>query len=426
MVVQTRIDPVALMIVVIAPLMVIAASRFAGPLKSGAFFLQWPGPAPSTAHDLGASYEPLHEGHFDLGTGLYIREDDDFVLHATPSFVFRRTYRTEDRRSREFGIGATHNADWYLVGDPSAFQWAALVFADGGRVQFNRVSKGTSYSNALFEHWTSSTRFAGSRLGWSGSEWLLRLYDGSLMRISPCGPVPGSKCTLLDMRDWDGHHVKFQRGLGMRLLRIDTGAQSIEFAYDDRQRVIEARDNGGHHLRYTYDEAGRLVRAVASDGIVRSYGYDAMDRMTHVEEPGRVIENTYDAEGLLTSQIVRFTDASGRLVASAPYVYEIAYKKEDGRIRQTDLRQSSGEHKRAVFDRTGYVVSETYAPDTPAAVSVIYDRDRLTNGVNAVTVTCRSGRWRSSHSASVEPGREQEVAAELFNRWCTPAQSATE
>jgi YD repeat-containing protein len=420
---KRRIDPVVLLILLIVPLAVAAALRFSRPAPPGAALLREPAPSQPVTHDLAASYEPLHKGHFDLGTGLYVREDDDFVLHATPSFVFRRTYRTQDRISREFGVGAMHNADWYLIGDTASFQWAALVLADGGRIEFSRVSTGTSYSDALFEHWGSPSMFYGSRLGWAGLGWLLRLHDGSLMKISACGPDGRSKCTLLDIRDSDGHRTSFQRDSASRLLKIDTGPQSIAFSYDDRGRVVEAHDSSGHRLRYTYDDAGRLARAAASDGPVRSYAYDNADRMTRVEEPGRIVENAYDAEGLCQRQVVRFTDASGKPSAREPYVYELSYRKDDGRISQTDLRQSSGQHRRIKFNPTGYMISDTYAPDTQAAVEVSYDRDASTNVVTAVTVTCPSGRWRVPRSMPVEPGREEEAVGELYERWCTPSPS---
>src|SRR5207248_328275 len=91
---------------------------------------------------LSDAYTPLHTGHIDTGTGLYVREDEDLVLSGAPSFVLRRTYRTRDSRSRAFGIGASHTGEWFLVGDSETFQWADLVLEDGGRIHYERTSKG--------------------------------------------------------------------------------------------------------------------------------------------------------------------------------------------------------------------------------------------------------------------------------------------
>ena len=57
-----------------------------------------------------------------------------------------------------------------------------------------------------------------------------------------------------------------------------------------------------------------------------------MHRMTRVEEPGRIVENAYDADGLLTKQLVWSAEGSRHVLGEAPYIYQIAYKKEDGRV----------------------------------------------------------------------------------------------
>src|SRR5690349_3551106 len=113
---------------------------FVGPVVSGAIFLLIPARRPSHAHDLSATYKPFHKGHVDLATGLYIREDEDIVVRGTPALILRRTYLSNYREPKEFGIGTTHNGERYLVGDGQRFSWAALIFADGSRVRFNRIS----------------------------------------------------------------------------------------------------------------------------------------------------------------------------------------------------------------------------------------------------------------------------------------------
>jgi Domain of unknown function (DUF6531) len=81
-----------------------------GPFCSGAIYLTRSTGTPPVTHDLG-SYRPRHKGHVDVSTGLYIREDEDLILDRTPPFRFTRTYLSNDRVSRQFGIGATNNAE---------------------------------------------------------------------------------------------------------------------------------------------------------------------------------------------------------------------------------------------------------------------------------------------------------------------------
>jgi hypothetical protein len=63
-----------------------------------------------------------------------------FVQGGDLPIVLERTYRSEDQVSRAFGVGATHNGEWYLRGDGERFQWAELILDDGGRVRYERTS----------------------------------------------------------------------------------------------------------------------------------------------------------------------------------------------------------------------------------------------------------------------------------------------
>ena len=55
---------------------------------------------------------------------------------------------------------------------------------------------------------------------------------------------------------------------------------------------------------------GRLMRAEGSNGDVRSYGYGARDEMLTVHEPGRSVENTFDANGRVVRQVATLSDPS--------------------------------------------------------------------------------------------------------------------
>ena len=154
---------------------------FGGPIASGAVFLLMPADAlPDAAADT-AAYTPVHKGGIVLTTGIYRRRNDDLVVEGTPRLVLRRTYLSRYRVSRHFGIGASHDGEMYLIGDPVRFQWAELIPPDGARVRFERTTPGTSVFNAMFEHRGPSREWDGARLGWTGRNWALRRRDGGLM-----------------------------------------------------------------------------------------------------------------------------------------------------------------------------------------------------------------------------------------------------
>jgi hypothetical protein len=153
-------------VIVVVALVAAIVTVFAGPVSSGAIYLLIPASRPRVAHDLPATYRPLHKGHVDMATGLYIREDEDIAVPGTPALILRRTYLSNYRVSKQFGIGTTHNGEWYLVGDGDRFSWAALILADGSRVQFKRVSAGSSYANALYKNSEPNEEWTAALLGW--------------------------------------------------------------------------------------------------------------------------------------------------------------------------------------------------------------------------------------------------------------------
>src|SRR5262245_53845798 len=85
----------------------VASLWWVGPLSSGAVNLLKPVSAEAQHREFPDSYEPRHKGHVDLGTGLYIRNDEDLIVRGVPAIVFQRTYRSRDRKVRELGIGTT-------------------------------------------------------------------------------------------------------------------------------------------------------------------------------------------------------------------------------------------------------------------------------------------------------------------------------
>jgi hypothetical protein len=178
---------------------VLAAQTFGPPLFSGGLWLLAPRLRTAAPPARATPYEPVHRGRVDPATGRYIREDEDIMLGKGPAFVWRRTYRSGDHVSRHFGVGATHNAEWSLIGDGQRFQWIELIRDDGSRIRFERLTPGESYGNAVYGQ-TSSAEFYGAKFGWTGVGWALRLRDSTVFAFQHCAD-PGSICSLMAMRD---------------------------------------------------------------------------------------------------------------------------------------------------------------------------------------------------------------------------------
>lgn len=395
-------------LVVVALSSVLLAATWGGPLFSGALLLLVSNGATAVVHDLSSSYQPLHQGHVDLATGLYVREDEDLVLGETPPFVWRRTYLVGDHVSRQFGVGATHNGEWYLIGDPARFQWAELILADGGRIRFDRLTPGASFMNAVFGHTSTPTGFYGSSLGWVGLGWALRLRDGSVVRFLQCGP--GSRpCSLDEIRDPDGHTTSFGRDRTGLLRRVDTHRQHLRFEYDDHQRIVRALDDSQHIVEYEYDSEGRLVRATSKDA-VRSYTYDSAHRLVTVREPGRVVVNRYDGTNRLVHQTVQRPPAPD-------YTEAFAYIVNGDSVVETTVTENDGSRTRYRFDEQHRMMVKLY--DRPGRPPVTVSFDRAHGGlVRSLTVRCTKSGRPVTDTVPVGSGDEERVASEMMRDTC--------
>lgn len=391
-----------------------------GPLSSGAWLLLLPTLTASVHHPLPAAFEPRHKGHIDYSTGLYIRRDDDLVLDATPPFVLTRTYRSRDRISRHFGVGTTHNGEWYLVGDAERFQWAQLILDTSSRVRFERRSPGELFINALFEHRGSMGDFEGARLGWAGLLWALKWADGRLALFKSCAPGVAEACSISWIRDADGHWTHFARDRSGLLRQIVTRLQRIDFYYDDARRVRRVLATNGRHVSYSYDAGGRLTRVVTSEGLIRSYTYGPNGEMTTIREPGVFIENEYD-NGRCIRQVARLTQPDGTERVRS---LRLSYTLEADQVTATDVTENESQRSRYEF-RDGYHVSETFDDGRGTLTVVKLDRDPLTHAVQNVTVQCTGGAGPIMRTAAVAGGDPDAVKGALL-RQCSESRQAAQ
>jgi len=405
--------------VLIAAAAVLVAALYLPQFASGAVALARPIPGALPVPPLSDGYRPLHKGHIDVATGLYVREDEDLVLRGAPSYVLRRTYRTNDARSRAFGVGASHTGELYLIGDGKLFQWADLILEDGGRIRYDRVSSGTSVFNARFEHWETPTAFYGSQLAWSGTDWIIRERNGTLLRFLLCGPNQGV-CSISSIRQPDGQTIRFQRDAAGKLIRIEAGTQWMSFEYGEGGRIARAQDHTGHAVAYTYDPRGRLRQSLDSDGTKRTYDYDERDRLIRIDEPNRVVENRYDDADMCVWQRAFFpADPRNRLSgAGETYEFRFEYTMQEGRVHETRIWETNAPSQRLVFTPSGYVASETWDFESDRPKTITYERDPLTGLVSGLTLRCGGGRWQTVRTLPATPATKDEVKEELLATSC--------
>ena len=391
----------------------LGALLVAGPVTSGAVFLLLPAPAAPADHDLPQPYEPLHEGYVAGPTGLYVRENEDLVVRGTPALILRRTYLSSYRASREFGIGTTHDGERYVIGDGDTFRWAALIHANGTRVTFDRTSSGLSFFNAMYVHRGGPAAWQDARLGWTGADWALRKSDGTLARFQPCGHGNARSCSITLSRDQDGHTTHYRRNRSGLLLKMEAGNAWIAFDYDAENRIVRAHASTGADARYGYDQRGRLTQVSASDGTIRRYTYTDRDELSTISEPGGSIENTYDDNGRVIRQV-------SRSEVQKPHTSEWSYRLDGKTVVQTDVRESDGTWAQYTWNKDGYATAETRGREGSQPAVFTYERDRSTNIMTSLTLTCpdRTGR-PLRHTSLVRPDNQEWIEWDLLKTHCS-------
>ncbi len=115
-------------------------------------------------------------------------EKTDLAIQDVVPLALTRTYRPGDNANRPFGIGSTHPYAMFLW-SANQYQEADLVLPTGQRIHYVRISPGTLYSDAVFEHTTTPGPFYKSSITWNGDGWDLRVKDGTVYVFGDLAPL---------------------------------------------------------------------------------------------------------------------------------------------------------------------------------------------------------------------------------------------
>ena len=251
----------------------------------------------------------VDEIEVNLRSGLLVTRTSDLFVPGAIPIAATRCYRLWDGRTRTFGQNATLSWDMYPVGSRQPYTYVNVIICDGSYLHYDRISKGTGYADALYEHRQTATPFLRSRFGWNGNGWDLKLRDGSTLVFPESyyakRPVDGA---LIGLRDPKGQVAKMERDKRRNLTRITSPeGRSIMFEYDSGDRIIKAVDDEKREIKYLYDAAGRLVQVEGLRSVTR-YSYDDTDLMLIEENGRRLVDFEYDKKG----RMARISLADGR------------------------------------------------------------------------------------------------------------------
>jgi hypothetical protein len=252
---------------------------------------------------------PVDRFETDLRYGSFILRESDLYVSDIFDVPLTRTYNSGDyvqpNRVHAFGRNTTHPYDIGPVGSRYPYTYQMLVLEDGNFLYSPRVSQGTSFEDAVYQHTETSSKFYKAVTGWNGGGWTTWLADGSMIVFPEAyRATNAAQGAAVEMVDAAGNKLELLRDKNGNLQKILTPHKhSIMFDYDFESSIIRAQDDQGHWAAYQYNVLEALTDAALSSGRKRHFSYEG-DLMTMIEdENGQVLlRNTYSYNQLVRQE----------------------------------------------------------------------------------------------------------------------------
>ena len=253
----------------------------------------------------GDSYSGYSHDSVNTATGNFTYAESDLQIPGRGlSFVFERSYNSQDHSDGPLGFGWTHNYNITLTvgaeddvtvrwGDGKAETW---VPKEGGGYEpmpgvFDKLIK------------LSNGKFRIRRKD-------LTIYDFSWAnKLSKVVDENRNSLTF----QYDGDNVTSV---------IDTVGRSIVFSYDADGRITRMLDPISRSVTYSYDVNGNLIQSTDMNGNTTTYTYDENHQILSVTDPmdNPVYRIVYDEQRRVVSS------QKDALDAETLYSYDVANK----------------------------------------------------------------------------------------------------
>lgn len=251
---------------------------------------------------------PVHRFEADLRYGRFVLRETDLFVHDVFDVPMTRTYASSDwghsNPVHAFGRNANHPFDIAPLGTRNPYTHQTITLEDSDDIYFERISKGTGYADAVYQHTETNSRFYKAIQRWNGSGWTTRLADGSEIHFPESynakNMAQGAATEIVDSK---GNRLELRRDPYRNLTQILTPhGHWIKFSYDDQARIVRAEDDSGHWARYGYNSNGMLEDVHLSSGSARHYQYSGVLMTSIIDENGSLLlKNSYES-GFLVSQ----------------------------------------------------------------------------------------------------------------------------
>lgn len=253
--------------------------------------------------------QPDNRFETDLRYGSFVLRQTDLPLDDVFNAPLERAYTTRDWGSpshqHAFGFNASDSFDIAPTGSRWPYTYLTLMLEDGDFLYFKRISPGSGFSNAVYLHTETSTRFYKATIAWNGRGWTLRLAHGSEMLFPEAYSAKNlAQCAAYEIRNAAGDKLLLQRDARRNLQEVLTPhGHWIRLRYDDQARIVQAADDKGSVVRYRYNSAGMLSDVFYSNGAERHYEYQGRLMTAVTDEHGRELVRNWYRNGLVSGQL---------------------------------------------------------------------------------------------------------------------------
>ena len=312
----------------------------------------------------------------DPSTGIFLHTQTDLMIQDVIPIAVTREYQSQDPDKHQFGSGMTYGYGMHLF-SAHDFTEMDLVLPNRAPIHYDRISRGDSYWDAVYEHTGSPTRkFFKSRIKWNGRGWDLTLHNGNVY-------VFGVNYALRAIRDRFGATVTITRDPNSgRIIRVTSpSGRYIDFSYNGQGFISRLTDNIGRIVAYGYN--GDYLQTVTdADNKITTYSWGQASpsgrlRLVKIINKRNIqqLKNTYNTT---TGRILQQEQADSGLWA-------FDYTVSNGIVTSTKVTDPRNFVRKLTFNDKGYVTSDTHALNKPEEQTVSYTRAASTHLVQTVT-----------------------------------------
>jgi len=241
----------------------------------------------------------------NTSTGNYVHRVMDLALPGIgPSFVFERTYNSQDGADGSLGFGWTWSFNVSLSEWPDGEM--VMRWGDGKTEVWN--PDGSGGWNPMYGVFSTLIENPDGTFTLQGKDLIEYRFNTS-NRLSAVVDEYGNTMSF----NWTGDDLTTV---------VETSGRLVSFSYDASGRITNILDPIGRSVGFTYNVNGDLATATNMEGNTTIYTYDDVHRMlTITDPPGNVvISNTYDEN---RSAVVNQRDAKGN---ETRYLYDVPNK----------------------------------------------------------------------------------------------------